>query len=103
MFATNKVAAIIVEPISSLGNQMATPNFYKKLRKLAKDEGVCFIVDETKTGMGASGKNWAHEYWYLHDDQTPDIVTFGGAGNLNGFYSSVSQRHVETDHFPASG
>lgn len=92
LFANKNVAAIIVEPISSIGNQMATPNFYKKLRKLAKAEGICFIVDETKTGMGASGKNWAHDYWYLHDDQTPDIVTFGGAGNLNGFYSNLSQR-----------
>ena len=59
------VGAIIIEPISSFNNQMATPNFYRKLRALAKDEGIPFIVDETKTGVGASGKNWAHEYWYL--------------------------------------
>lgn len=62
------VGAIIVEPISSIENQIATPNFYRKLRALASDEGIPFIVDETKTGMGASGKNWAHDYWYLHND-----------------------------------
>lgn len=62
------VGAIIIEPISSINNQIATPNFYKKLRVLAKAEGIPFIVDETKTGMGATGKNWAHEWWYLHDD-----------------------------------
>jgi 4-aminobutyrate aminotransferase/(S)-3-amino-2-methylpropionate transaminase len=43
---------------------MATPRFYKALQALAKDQGIVFIVDETKTGMGASGKNWAHQYWY---------------------------------------
>jgi 4-aminobutyrate aminotransferase-like enzyme len=35
---------------------------------LSKEKGIPFIVDETKTGLGASGKNWAHEYWYLSDD-----------------------------------
>jgi len=47
---------------------MATPRFFKKLRVLAKDNGIPFIVDETKTGMGATGKKWAHEHWYLHSD-----------------------------------
>ena len=31
--ARGAVAAVIVEPISSLGNQMATPRFFKMLRK----------------------------------------------------------------------
>lgn len=47
---------------------MATPNFFKGLRALAKDEGVPFIVDETKTGMSSTGKNWGHQWWYLGDD-----------------------------------
>ena len=59
---------------------------------MAKDEGIPFVVDETKTGLGASGKNWAHEYWYLHDDQVPDFVTFGGKSNLSGFYSTLDHR-----------
>lgn len=86
------VGAIIVEPISSLHNQLATPYFFRKLRAMAKDEGIPFIVDETKTGMGASGKNWAHEYWYLKDDQAVDFMTFGGKAGLSGFYSSFEYR-----------
>ena len=43
---------MIVEPISGLDMQFATPAFYKGLRRLAKEEGIPFIVDETKTGMG---------------------------------------------------
>lgn len=54
--------------MSGLGQQMATPYFYREVRKICKAEGIPFIVDETRTGIGASGKNWAHEYWYLHDD-----------------------------------
>ena len=73
---------------------MATPYFYKQLRRITAAEGVSMIVDETKTGVGASGKNWAHEYWYLHDDETPDYVTFGGAksSGLCGFYSPIDSR-----------
>jgi 4-aminobutyrate aminotransferase/(S)-3-amino-2-methylpropionate transaminase len=41
------VGAIIVEPISSINSQFATPRFFKKLRILAKNHGIPFIVDET--------------------------------------------------------
>lgn len=88
------VGCIIIEPMSGLAQQMATPNFYRKLRALAKAEGIPFIVDETKTGIGASGKNWAYEYWYLSEDNAPDFVTFGGAraSGLSGFYSTMDYR-----------
>lgn len=86
------VGAIIVEPISTINNQIATPRFYRGLRKLALNHGLPFIVDETKTGIGASGKNWAYEYWYLHDDQAPDFVTFGGKAGISGFYSNLEYR-----------
>ena len=71
---------------------MATPTFYKRLNALARDEGIPFIVDETMTGMGASGKNWAHEYWYQMDGTTPDFVTFGGKAGISGFYSTIDNR-----------
>lgn len=86
------VGAIIVEPISTINNQIATPRFYRGLRAIAQNHGLPFIVDETKTGIGSSGKNWAYEYWYLHDDQAPDFVTFGGKAGISGFYSSLEYR-----------
>ena len=69
----------------------ATPAFYKKLRLLAKTEGIPFIVDETKTGMGQTGKMWGHELWYLNESNggSPDMVTFGGKAGISGFYSTV--------------
>ena len=56
---------MIIEPISSYKNNCASPMFFKKLRHMAKDHGITFIVDETRTGFGQSGKIWAHEHWYL--------------------------------------
>ena len=85
-----EIAAMIIEPISSFRNRQATPSFYKALRLLAKNEGIPFIVDETRVGFGISGKMWAHEYWYLseRDGGAPDIVTFGGCAGISGHYAS---------------
>lgn len=86
------VAAIIIEPMSSYGQEMATPTFYRKILKFAKAEGIPFIVDETITGLGASGKNWAHQHWFLQPGDEPDYVTFGGKAGIAGFYSNNEHR-----------
>ena len=52
---------MIVEPTSSINDLFATPRFFRKLRQLAKNHGIPFIVDESKTGVGATGKNWGHD------------------------------------------
>mgnify|MGYP001036353150 FL=1 len=93
------VGAVVVEPISSIGNQIATPNFFKGIRAVCKNEGVPFIVDETKTGMSSTGKNWGHQWWYLGDDQAPDFVTFGGKSGLGGFYSTLAHRLEDATTF----
>ena len=86
------VGAVIVSPTSAYGNHFATPNFFKGVRNIAKVEGIPFIVDETETGIGSSGKNWGHDHWYLSDEQTPDYMTFGGKSELGGFYCTLSHR-----------
>jgi 4-aminobutyrate aminotransferase/(S)-3-amino-2-methylpropionate transaminase len=69
---------------------MATPYFFKRVRKIARDNEIPFVVDETKTGIGSTGKLWAHEHWFLSDH--PDIVTFGGKAGVSGFYSAIEFR-----------
>ena len=44
------------------------------------------IVDEVQTGVGATGKFWAHEHWDLHSP--PDFVTFAKKMQSSGFYIS---------------
>lgn len=81
---------------------MATPTFYKKVRAFCNKEGISFIVDETKTGMGASGKNWAHEYWYLNEGHAPCFVTFGGKSGVSGFFSNTEHRLTDSDTWKLS-
>ncbi|KAH7326395.1 aminotransferase class-III-domain-containing protein [Stachybotrys elegans] len=78
-------AAVIVEPIQSEGgDNHASPDFFRKLRALTRKHNVLFIVDEVQTGVGATGKFWAHEHWDLQDP--PDMMTFSKKAQAAGFY-----------------
>ncbi|KAK4550516.1 hypothetical protein LTR36_000095 [Oleoguttula mirabilis] len=78
-------AAIIVEPIQSEGgDNHATPAFFKGLRALTRKHDVLMIVDEVQTGVGATGKFWAHEHWNMEDP--PDMVTFSKKAQTAGYY-----------------
>ncbi|RAL68684.1 hypothetical protein DID88_007392 [Monilinia fructigena] len=58
--------AVVVEPIQSEGgDNHASPAFFRGLRALTKKHNVLLIVDEVQTGVGATGKFWAHEHWNL--------------------------------------
>lgn len=77
--------AVVVEPIQSEGgDNHASPFFFRNLRALTKKKNVLLIVDEVQTGIGATGKFWAHEHWNL--DTPPDIVTFSKKAQAAGFY-----------------
>lgn len=79
------VAALIVEPIQSEGgDNHASNEFFHGLQKLLKKRGILFIVDEVQTGVGATGKFWAHEHWNL--PTPPDMVTFSKKFQAAGWY-----------------
>ncbi|KAI9840856.1 MAG: 4-aminobutyrate transaminase [Sclerophora amabilis] len=79
------VAAVVVEPIQSEGgDNHASPAFFHGLRALTKKHNVLFIVDEVQTGVGATGRFWAHDHWNL--TSPPDIVTFSKKAQTAGYY-----------------
>ncbi|KAJ4329346.1 4-aminobutyrate transaminase [Fusarium piperis] len=81
----SKVAAIIVEPIQSEGgDNHASPAFFQGLREITRRHEVLLIVDEVQTGVGATGRFWAHEHWDLAEP--PDMVTFSKKAQTGGFY-----------------
>jgi len=78
-------AAVVVEPIQSEGgDNHASPDFFRKLRALTRRHGILLIVDEVQTGVGATGRFWAHEHWNLEDP--PDMVTFSKKAQAAGYY-----------------
>ncbi|KAL8699158.1 MAG: hypothetical protein Q9224_001533 [Gallowayella concinna] len=81
----NPVCAVVVEPVQSEGgDNHASPAFFQGLREITKRHNVLFIVDEVQTGVGATGKFWAHDHWNLAEP--PDMVTFSKKAQTAGYY-----------------
>jgi 4-aminobutyrate aminotransferase/(S)-3-amino-2-methylpropionate transaminase len=77
--------AVIVEPIQSEGgDNHASPAFFRGLREITAKHNVLLIVDEVQTGVGATGKFWAHDHWDL--PSPPDMVTFSKKAQTAGYY-----------------
>ena len=77
--------AVVIEPIQSEGgDNHASPSFFRGLRNLTKKHNVLMIVDEVQTGVGATGKFWAHDHWNL--ETPPDMVTFSKKAQTAGYY-----------------
>lgn len=81
----NPVVATVIEPIQSEGgDNHASPAFFQGLREITKRKNVLMIVDEVQTGVGATGKFWAHEHWNL--ETPPDMVTFSKKAQAAGYF-----------------
>lgn len=79
------VCAVVVEPIQSEGgDNHASPEFFRALQEVTKKHKVLLIVDEVQTGVGATGKFWAHDHWNL--PTPPDMVTFSKKAQTAGYY-----------------
>ena len=69
---TDETAAILVEPVQGEGGLRPSPEGYLKgLRDIADEFGLLLMFDEVQSGMGRTGKLFAHEW----DDVIPDVVS----------------------------
>jgi acetylornithine/N-succinyldiaminopimelate aminotransferase len=69
-----RTVAVMLEPVQGeAGVVPATPAFLRELRALTERHGLLLIVDEVQTGMGRTGKLFAHQ----HAGIAPDIMTLG--------------------------
>jgi acetylornithine aminotransferase/acetylornithine/N-succinyldiaminopimelate aminotransferase len=77
--ADDNVAAIMLEPIQSMGGvRMAQPDFYRSLRALCDERGIVLIYDEVQTGVGRTGE------WFFAGSEAgggvvADVVTLAKA------------------------
>jgi len=69
-------AAILVEPIQGEGGIRPTePGFLGGLRALCDEHDLLLMLDEVQTGMGRTGRLFAHEW----DNITPDVMSIAKA------------------------
>lgn len=92
----HSLAAIIIEPIQGEGgDNHFTKQFHQGLRRLANEREMLLIHDEVQTGVGLTGKMWAHQ----HYDVEPDIISFGKKMQVCGILSGDRVREVKDNVF----
>jgi len=78
---TPEVGGIMLEPIQGEGGiNIPEAGYFRKVRDLCDREGILLVLDEIQTGMGRTGRLFAHQ----HEGIIPDIMTLAKALG-NGF------------------
>lgn len=95
------VAALIIEPIQGEGgDNHFRPEFMEALRELADENEFLLIYDEVQSGVGITGKMWAHEHFGPR--ARPDIISFGKKTQVCGMFASRRLDEVEQNVFRES-
>lgn len=64
-------AALLIEPVQGEGGvRPAAPEYLRALRALCDEHGLLLLLDEVQTGIGRTGKLFAHEWAGI----TPDVM-----------------------------
>jgi acetylornithine/N-succinyldiaminopimelate aminotransferase len=67
----DETAGVLLEPIMGEGGMREVPyRFLQDLRALCDDKGILLVLDEVQTGVGRTGRFYAHEWAGI----TPDIM-----------------------------
>ncbi len=64
-----EVAAIFVEPVQGEGGYVVPPRkFFDELQAVARRHGILLVCDEVQSGMGRTGKMFAHQHFGVDAD-----------------------------------
>ena len=95
----NDIAALIIEPIQGEGgDNQFRDEFFVALRHLCDENEMLLIMDEVQTGIGITGKWWAHDHYSIN----PDIITFGKKTQVCGLLAGKRIEEVENHVFVES-
>ena len=85
-------AAIMIEPIQGEGGvRPADLRFLRDLRAVCDEFGLLLALDEVQTGMGRSGKLWAHQWAGIEPDVMSAAKGIGGGFPLG---AVLAKEHV---------
>ncbi len=74
--ARHDLVAFMLEPLLGEGGVVVPdPGYLERARELCDQHGMLFVLDEVQTGMGRTGKWFAHQ----HSTAVPDVMTLAKA------------------------
>lgn len=74
-----QTAGIMIEPVQGEGGvRPADLRFLRELRAVCDEYGLLLALDEVQTGMGRSGKLWAHQWARIEPDVMSSAKGIGG-------------------------
>ncbi len=95
----NDVAAFIIEPIQCEGgDNHFRKEYFERAMDVVHENDALFIVDEVQTGMGVTGKWWAHQHYGIE----PDLLAFGKKSQVCGIMAGEKIDEVEDNVFKVS-
>jgi len=97
----DEIASLIIEPIQGEGgDNHFRGEFFQELRALADEHEFMLIYDEVQTGVGVTGKMWAHQLF--NSSTRPDIISFGKKMQICGIFAGERVDEVENNVFHES-
>ena len=94
------IAAIILEPIQGEGgDNHFRLEYLRSIKELSIENEFLLIFDEVQTGVGVTGKMWAHQNF---SKVTPDIIAFGKKTQCCGIFVGKRIEDVEDNVFNIS-
>ena len=96
---TDDIAALILEPIQGEGgDNHFRDEFMVQLKNICDNNDIILIFDEVQTGIGLTGKMWAHEHFSVK----PDIISFGKKTQVCGMLAGDKIYNLEDNVFKES-
>lgn len=93
------VAALIVEPIQAEGgDNHFRKEFFQRVRELCSENDIIMIMDEVQTGIGLTGKMWAHQHFV-----EPDAISFGKKTQVCGMLAGKKFDELRENVFNTPG
>ncbi len=98
------IAAIIIEPIQGEGGDNHFRSEYiQSLHDICHENECLLIFDEVQTGIGITGKMWAHQNFIINNEIIkPDIISFGKKTQVCGALAGDRVLSVDNNVFKES-
>jgi acetylornithine/succinyldiaminopimelate/putrescine aminotransferase len=96
---TERTACVVVEVVQAeAGVILAAQGFHEALAARCKEAGALLVYDEVQTGMGRTGRLFAHAHYPVVPDILVLAKAFGGGMPLGAFIASKEMMSVFMDN-----